>query len=90
MKTRDKDTSLSVLLFIIGEAKSVILSVVSYFVGKIFHRSSQGCRTGMHTFSRLGDVASGISAPLLYRIFNYKDLMWGMLPPISFFASGCV
>jgi len=39
--------SLSVLLFIIGEAKSVTLAVVSYFVGKIVHRSShvleQGC-----------------------------------------------
>jgi hypothetical protein len=41
--------SLSVLLFIIGEAKSVTLTVLSYFVGKIVHRSSQvleqGCKS---------------------------------------------
>ena len=41
-----RDMSLSVLLFIIGEAKSVTLTVVSYFVGKIVHRSSQGLEQG--------------------------------------------
>jgi hypothetical protein len=38
--------SLSVLLFIIGEGQSVTVTVVSYFVGKIVHRSSKSLEQG--------------------------------------------
>jgi hypothetical protein len=60
--------SLSVLLFIIGEAKSVTLTVVSYFVGKIVHRRPQVLEQGCTNLVSWRRSARNFCTPSLQNI----------------------
>jgi hypothetical protein len=81
--------SLSALLFIIGEAKSVTPTVVSYFVGNIFHRSSQGLKQGWTSLVACLPNARNFCTPSLQNIQLYGSCL-GLVTVYSFFASMCV